>query len=134
MRGFRSLKLSLRFVVPLAVALGLLAFSVVPLVDKLTLRWSVRDMDIRSLLISNNLQEPLLELLPREDRQKITNLLQRATQDERLLAVGVCNQEQKLIYRTSAFPGDHPQGRASRAGPGETLLPGSAGLYGYQPP
>ena len=106
MRGFRSLKLSLRFVVPLVVALGLLAFAVVPLVDRLTLRWSVRDMDIRSLLISSNLQEPLLELLQKEDRRKITNLLQRATQDERLLAVGVCNQEQKLVYRSPAFPAD----------------------------
>jgi trehalose 6-phosphate synthase len=106
MRGFRSLKLSLRFVIPLVVALGLLAFAVVPLVDQLTLRWSVRDMDIRSLLISNNLQDPLLELLQKGDRQKVTNLLQRATQDERLLAVGVCNQEQKLIYRTPAFPAD----------------------------
>jgi trehalose-6-phosphate synthase len=106
MRGFRSLKLSLRFVVPLVVALGLLAFAVVPLVDKLTLRWSVRDMDVRSQLITSTLQEPLLELLPQKNRQKITILLQRATQDERLLAVGFCNQEQKLIYRTPEFPAD----------------------------
>lgn len=106
MRGFRSLKLSLRFVVPLVVAMGLLAFAVVPLVDQLTLRWSVRDMDIRSRLVTNNLQEPLLELLPMENRQKITNLLLRATQDERLLAVGFCNQGQKLVYRTPAFPAD----------------------------
>ena len=106
MRGFRSLKLSLRFVIPLVVALGLLAFAVVPLVDSLTLRWSVRDMDIRSQLITSTLQEPLQELLPQENLQKITNLLQRATQDERLLALGFCNQEQKLIYRTPAFPPD----------------------------
>lgn len=106
MRGFRSLKLSLRFVVPLVVALGLLAFAVVPLVDQLTLRWSVRDMDIRSRLVTNNLQEPLLELMSMENRQKIANLLLRATQDERLLAVGFCNQEQKLVYRTPAFPTD----------------------------
>ncbi|MHB8057750.1 MAG: alpha,alpha-trehalose-phosphate synthase (UDP-forming) [Desulfuromonadaceae bacterium] len=106
MYGFRSLKLSLRFVLPLVAALGLLAFAVVPLVDKLTLRWSVRDMDNRSRLIASTLQEPLLELLPQKDRQKITRLLQRATQDERLLAVGFCDQEQKLVYRTPAFPAD----------------------------
>ncbi len=106
MRGFRSLKLSLRFVVPLVVALGLLAFAVVPLVDKLTLRWSIRDMDIRSRLITNTMQEPLQELLPQENRQKIINLLLRATRDERLLAVGFCNQELKLLYQTPAFPAD----------------------------
>jgi trehalose 6-phosphate synthase len=106
MYGFRSLKLSLRFVLPLVAALGLLAFAVVPLVDKLTLRWSVRDMDMRSQLITGTLQEPLLELLPQKDRQKINRLLQRATLNERLLAVGFCNQEQKLVYRTPAFPVD----------------------------
>lgn len=106
MRGFRSIKLSLRFVVPLVIALGLLAFAVVPLVDKLTLRWSVRDMDIRSRLITSTLQEPLQELLPQENRQKINSLLLRATQDERLMALGFCNQEQKLIYRTPLFPAD----------------------------
>ena len=104
MRGLRSLKLSLRFVVPLVVALGLLALSVVPMVDSLTLRWSIRDMDIRSQLIASTLQEPLLELLPQENRQKINTLLQRATMDERLLALGFCNQEQKLVYRTPSFP------------------------------
>jgi trehalose 6-phosphate synthase len=106
MYGFRSLKLSLRFVIPLVAALGLLALVVVPLVDKLTLRWSVRDMDNRSQLITGTMQEPLLELLPQKDRQKINRLLQRATLNERLLAVGFCNQEQKLVYRTPAFPAD----------------------------
>lgn len=104
MVGFRSLKLSLRFVFPLVVALALLAYAVVPLVDNLTLRWSVRDMDIRSRLITRTLQEPLQELLAQDNRQKIDSLLLRATQDERLLALGFCSQEQQLIFRTPAFP------------------------------
>jgi trehalose 6-phosphate synthase len=102
--GFRSLKLTLRFVFPLVVALGLLAYAVVPLVDNLTLRWSVRDMDIRSRLITRTLQEPLQELLTQENRQKIDSLLLRATQDERLLALGLCNQAEELIHQTPAFP------------------------------
>jgi hypothetical protein len=52
------------------------------------------------------MQEPLQELLPQENRQKIINLLLRATRDERLLAVGFCNQELKLLYQTPAFPAD----------------------------
>jgi len=86
--------------------LGLLALAVVPLVDKLTLRWSVRDMDIRSRLITSTLQDPLQELMSLENRQKINNLLLRATKDERLLALGFCNKEQKLIYRTPLFPAE----------------------------
>jgi trehalose 6-phosphate synthase len=104
--SFRSLHLSLRFVVPLVAALGLLAFAVVPLVDKLTLRWAVRDMDIRSRLINDTLQEPLTELLKNGERARINALLLRATKDERLLAVGVCDQDKKLLYRTAAFPAE----------------------------
>ena len=102
--SLRSLHLSLRFVVPLTIALTLLAYAVVPLVDGLTLRWSVRDMDIRSRLISSTLQEPLMELMQMGERQRINNLLLRATKDERLLALGVCDTDNKLIYHTSAFP------------------------------
>ncbi len=106
MIGFRSLKLSLRFVIPLVVALGLLAYGVVPLVDNLTLRWSLRDMDSRSKFITRTLQEPLQELLAQNNRQKIDNLLLRATQDERLLALGFCTQDGALVYRTPAFPAE----------------------------
>jgi len=55
-KSSRSLRLTLRFVIPLIVVMTLLAFLVVPLVDNLTLRWSVRDLDIRSRLIANALQ------------------------------------------------------------------------------
>jgi trehalose 6-phosphate synthase len=102
--SLRSLQLSLRFIIPLAIALTLLAYGVVPLVDGLTLRWAVRDMDIRSRLISSTLQEPLADLLQRGERSKINALLLRATKDERLLALGICDGTEKLIYRTAAFP------------------------------
>jgi len=104
--SFRSLHLSLRFVIPLVVALALLAYAVVPLFDDLTLRWFARDLNMRSRLISSTLQEPLAELLQRGERARINALLQRATKDERLLAVGVCNDERTLLYRTQAFPSD----------------------------
>ncbi|GAW65428.1 alpha,alpha-trehalose-phosphate synthase [Geoanaerobacter pelophilus] len=101
---FKSLNLSLRFVLPLAAALGLLAFAAVPLVDSLTLRWAVRDMDIRSRLIANTLHDPLLELLEQKNRGRINALLLRAIQDERLLALGYCDRAGKLLYRTPTFP------------------------------
>lgn len=102
--SLRSFHLSLRFVVPLILALGLLAVSVVPLVDKLTLRWAVRDMDIRSRLIANTLHEPLTELLQQGNKARINALLLRAIQDERLLALGFCDRTGNLLYRTPTFP------------------------------
>jgi trehalose 6-phosphate synthase len=84
--------------------MGLLAFAVVPLVDKLTLRWAVRDMDIRSTLIADTLHEPLSELLQQGNKAKINALLYRTIQDERLLALGFCDAKGNLHYRTPTFP------------------------------
>jgi hypothetical protein len=47
MGRLRSIRLSLRFIAPLAITLALLAYGLVPLVDRLTLRWWVNDLDTR---------------------------------------------------------------------------------------
>ncbi len=103
-KSSRSLSLTLRFVVPLVAAMALLAFAVLPLVDKLTLHWSVRDMDIRSKLVTSTIQEPLGELLGQGNKRKIQSLLSRATQDERLFALGYCDIQGKLLFKTRDFP------------------------------
>ena len=103
-KSSRSLSLTLRFVVPLVAAMALLAFAVLPLVDKLTLHWSVRDMDIRSKLVTSTIQEPLGELLGQGNKRKIQSLLSRATQDERLFAFGYCDIQGKLLFKTRDFP------------------------------
>lgn len=77
------MRLSLRFVLPLGLVLIAIAYAVVPLVDQLTLRWFVRDLDIRSALIADTLQEPLKEQLAAGKRDKITSFFARITQDER---------------------------------------------------
>lgn len=108
MKSFRSLRLTLRFILPLAIALFLMAYAAVPLVDKLTLQWFVRDLDIRSKLIANSLQEPLMDFLERGDRGKIRAILNNAIKDERLFAVGYCNGGGKLLYHTPTFPKSIP--------------------------
>ena len=103
---FRSLRLSLRFIVPLTIALAILAFSVVPLVDRLYPRWSIRDMDIRSELIASPLQDPLTDLLQRGNKSKINALFSRALRDERLFALGYCDEGGNMLHRTPTFPKD----------------------------
>ncbi|MCE5264584.1 MAG: trehalose-6-phosphate synthase [Deltaproteobacteria bacterium] len=101
---FRSLRLSLRFIVPLALALAILAYSVVPLVDKLYLRWFVRDIDMRSKLIASTLQEPLTDLLQQGNKSRINALFLRALRDERLFAMAYCDREGNISIRTPNFP------------------------------
>jgi hypothetical protein len=100
----RSLHLSLRFVLPLALVLGLFAFAIVPLIDNLTLRWFVRELDTRSQLLANALQDPLLDYVPQKSAKKINQLFDRAIQDERLFAVAFCDTNGKVVYKTVTYP------------------------------
>ena len=101
---FRLIRLSLRFVLPLIVVLGLSAYAVVPLVDDLTLRWFVRDLDTRSQSLANALQEPLGEYVPAHAERKIAQLFEHAMKDERLHAIACCSPDGKLLYSTSDYP------------------------------
>ena len=105
-KSSRSLRLAMRFVIPLVIAMTLLAYALLPLVDKLTLHWFVRDLDIRSQLIANTIQEPLGEFLEQGNTAKINSLMRRAIQDERLFAMGFCDGQGKLLSHTPTFPGE----------------------------
>ncbi|MBS0308998.1 MAG: trehalose-6-phosphate synthase [Proteobacteria bacterium] len=115
-----SIRLSLRFIFPVALILGLLAYGVVPLVDDMTLRWFMRDLDTRSQLLAGALQSPLQEYVPTRDKRKITQLFDRAIQDERLYALAFCDASGKLLYKTKTYPtslaclepGDHDAKRS----------------------
>src|SRR5512139_2471127 len=105
------MRLSLRFILPLVVVLGAIAYAVAPLVDDLTLKWFVRDLDIRTKLIASAVQEPLVELLTDKSRdkvrlQKVQAFFNRILQDERLFAVGFCDAAGTLVYKTFTLPAD----------------------------
>jgi len=57
------MRLSLRFLLPLMLVVGLFAYAAVPLADTLMLRWFVRDLDTRSSLIASAVSEPLSGLV-----------------------------------------------------------------------
>lgn len=101
------MKFLLRFLLPLAIILGILGYIVLPLVDHLTTKWFVRDLDIRSRLILNALQEDITPLLKDgeiDSRKKVLALLKKTTQDERLLALAVCTPTEQLLLKTELFP------------------------------
>src|SRR5829696_3151853 len=95
------MKLSLRFVLPLFVVLALLASAAMPLVDRLTFRWFVKDLDLRASLIANSVEERVGPLAAAGDRVGLRAFFSKLTEDERLYAVGVCGPG-----------GTHPDGTA----------------------
>src|SRR3954468_20721674 len=98
--------LSLRFVVPLALALAAIAYAVVPLVDRLTFQWFVRDLDARGALIAQTAQEPLSELMrdPRGARSRVQRYFERIMQGERIFAIGLCDRAGHLAYASPTYP------------------------------
>jgi len=99
-----SFRLSLKFILPVALVWALLAYAVVPWVDKLTLQWFVRDLDTRSQMLAAALQDPLQEYVPLKSQRKIAELFDRAVQDERLFALAFCDDNGKLLYKTRTYP------------------------------
>ena len=98
------MRLSLRFLVPLLLALGLFAWAAVPLTDALMLRWFVRDLDIRANLIANTVHEPLGELVAGGSTTNVTRYLSRIAQDERIYAVALCRPGLPLPEYTLSLP------------------------------
>jgi trehalose-6-phosphate synthase len=98
------MNLSLRFVLPLALVLALIAYGVIPLVDSLTLKWFVRDLEIRANLMVSTMEGPLSELLVSDSKDKILTYFTRIMQDERLYALGFCDLNNRLVYKTQTYP------------------------------
>lgn len=116
------MRLSLRFMLPLALVLAGLAYAVIPLVDTLTLKWFVRDLEIRSELIGRMVESPLVDLLAAESKTKLLNYFHRIIQDERLFAIGFCDREGRLAYKTLTYPDSIPCDGTSTIKAGETAL------------
>ena len=104
LRTSRLIRLSMRFILPLAIVIGLFAYAVVPMVNNLTLHWFVKDLEIRSQSLASAMQDPLSEYVPQGARDRILQLFDRAIRDERLYAVGFCDPAGKLVYATLTYP------------------------------
>ena len=98
------MRLSLRFLIPLLIALGAFAYAAVPLADTLLQRWFMRDLDIRSSLIASTMQEPLPSLIASGSDPRILYYFNRVLHDERLYAIGLCYGERRQPVATPLFP------------------------------
>jgi trehalose 6-phosphate synthase len=101
---FSGVRLSLRFVVPLLIALAVFAWALAPFVDRMMHGWFERDVDTRSALIANSAQESLADLLRGGSPARVTQYFTRLTQDERLFAVGYCAASESRILATASMP------------------------------
>ena len=113
----KTFRLQLRFLVPLVLILVGTAYLALPLMDKLTLRWFARDLDMRGALVANALSESIADALQHGRARRLQALFDRALEDERLVALAWCSEADEVGERTKQFPRDLSCAEArSRAG------------------
>jgi alpha,alpha-trehalose-phosphate synthase [UDP-forming] len=102
--GMNTIRLQLRFLLPLLITLVAAAYLAVPLMDRLNLRWSSRDLNLRGVLLTNALSDSIAQALRENNVKRLQPLFSRAVQDERVVAIGLCAKNGRLLYATPGFP------------------------------
>jgi trehalose 6-phosphate synthase len=98
------LRLSLRFLLPLVLTLTVLGYAAMPLVDSLTLRWFLRDLDARSQVIATTLAAPLVDAYRVGAYDRIERMLTSTSSDERVFGLALCDAAAAVVVRTAQFP------------------------------
>jgi trehalose 6-phosphate synthase/phosphatase len=102
----QTIRLQLRFLLPLTAVVIATAYLVLPLVDRVTVRWFARDLDSRGAVVANALSDSVVEALRANRPHQLEKLFDRAVQDERLFAIGLCSPEGRMLERTPNFPSE----------------------------
>jgi len=99
-----TVRLQLRFLLPLVVTLAVAAYLALPVMDRLTLRWFARDLNLRGVLVTNALSDSIVQAMDDPKGIRLQTIFNRAVQDERLVALGLCAPDGVLLRRVGAFP------------------------------
>jgi trehalose-6-phosphate synthase len=100
----KTIRLQLRFLLPLLATLVAAAWLAAPVFDQMTLRWFSRDLTSRGVLVANALSDSVADAIVSDQTSRLRALFDRAVEDERLYAVGLCNAHGRLVQQSGRFP------------------------------
>ncbi len=98
------MRMTIRFLVPLLLVLIGIAWATTPLLHELMQRWFRTDVEMRSQLVFDAVQDTVVRLAKDSAGSQIDAVFQRIAQDERLLAVGLCTPDGRLIHHSATWP------------------------------
>lgn len=98
------MRLSLRFILPLVLVLAGVAYIVAPLLDRQTVQWFTKDLDMRATLIATTVEEQVATLAASGDRTELRQYFERLAQDERLFAIGYCAAASDPLIASTSMP------------------------------
>jgi trehalose-6-phosphate synthase len=96
--------ITLRFVLPLALASAVVAYFAMPHIDRMLAEWFRGDIELRASLIEGSMEERLSDLVSRHDKTGVRKYLSRVAVDSRISAILVCDADGTLFYRTAPTP------------------------------
>ncbi|HEX4511636.1 MAG TPA: trehalose-6-phosphate synthase [Burkholderiaceae bacterium] len=102
--AFRTLRLQLRFLLPLAVVLVVTAYFSLHVLDRVTVRWFARDLNSRGTIVATALSDSVASALHAGRPEDLQALFAHTAQDERLFAIGLCSLQGKIVQHTAAYP------------------------------
>jgi trehalose-6-phosphate synthase len=100
----KSLRLQLRFLLPLSVLLMIAAYITVPIVDQLTLHWFLKDLDMRANLIADAMSSVVKNTPNAMEYNQLQSEFDSIVLDERLYAVGLCDPNDVMVSKNKTFP------------------------------
>ena len=108
-----TLRIQIRFLVPLVLTFIVTAYLALPVMDQLTLRWFSRDSDLRGTVVTSALTNEIGRALADHNDAHLEALFSRAAQDERLVAIGLCSLDGVASVGATLV---HPDGRVQHEG------------------
>ena len=98
----------MKFILRYGLAALLIVIAIIlivpPFAASLIERWSQSDVKSRSVLAFNSALDDFTALLEEHNTKRIVTLFDRMALDEQLLAVGFCDENGVLFYKTKDMP------------------------------
>ena len=99
-----QMKEALRYgALSLAVIVGL-TLAIVPFAHSLIEQWSRHDVEQRSRLVYNSIQGSVVRAMADEAWERLGSIFEGVAQDDRILAVGLCDEKGGLVEPTRLMP------------------------------
>ena len=84
--------------------IAVLAFAIAPFSKRLIEQWSRSDVEARSRLVYKAIQNPVVRAMADNEVSRLSAIFENVALDDRILAVGLCDESGRLINPTKLMP------------------------------
>ncbi|MFI5305104.1 MAG: trehalose-6-phosphate synthase [Nitrospiria bacterium] len=99
------MRLSIRFILLLIPSIAFVVYLFTIGMDRFEKKWVFNDLNHRSRLLADSLQDSILESISNNKPVSLNRLLNRVSRDSRLVGIVVCSTEEAIIGKSDAIPG-----------------------------